>query len=95
VDADTCAEESVVADVELCTVAETSGTDVAAFDTRSLFVAACDVILCAVVITPAVAAAGCVAGESDDVTSFCAVVETCTELATVLDVGILDDVVCS
>ena len=93
--ADICAEDSVVAVIEFRVVVETSGTDVATFDIWLLFVAVCDVIICAEVVMlvgRTVSGCGCGVGETNDVTSFCAVAGTCMELVTVLDACILDDV---
>ena len=58
--------------ISFCAVVETSGMEVAEFDTWLLDVASCDV-LCAVVVK--VEGCGCVVDEANDVTGFCAVVD--------------------
>ena len=93
VDADTSAGDSVVAVVEFRPAVEISGIDMAAFDIRLLFVTACDVIICAEVVIPvgkAVGNCGFVAGETTDVTGFCAVAERSIEFAAGFDACPLD-----
>lgn len=75
--ADICAEDSAVVD--------TIGKDMLAFDT--LCGATCDVTLCAVFVGHC----GCVVSKTDDVSGFCAMMDTYIELGTAFDAAVPDD----